>query len=238
MSDVTLPRVEKVSIIDQIVHVLRQSIVDGELAPGARLREVELSRQLGVSRGSVREALIRLEADGLVVSEAGRGASVVTLSADDIEEIYALRLLLEKEAVHRVARRASAEQLQQLLYLADDMIEAAAVDDVPRILKQNIRFHRLIWQWTGNSRLYELLRTFYAQVQLYLASSMYFQTHAQRVQSMAEHRQIVEALIDGDVATAAAVMETHLAEAERLVGLFMQTQGSDEAAWRHAHGSP
>ncbi len=223
-----LGKIDRVSVTSQIVETVRAAILGGELGPGRPLRELELARRLEVSRGSVREALIRLEAEGLVESRPGAGSFVIRLSAEDVAEIYHLRRLLEEEAVRLATGRAGAERLGRLRELADEMIEAGERDDVRTILELNPGFHGLIWRCSGNGRLVELLERYYNQVSLYLAASMHLQTHAQRMETVREHRQIVDAMERGDAEEAVAVMRRHLEEAERLLHLYMtHTAGVD-----------
>lgn len=222
-----LKKISKISIIEQVAEQLRNSIVDGDLRPGEHLREIDLAQQMGVSRGSVREALIRLEAEGLVESHVGRGSFVIELSEQDVAEIYDLRLLLEKEAVRLVTKKATDEQLQELLNLSEQTIAAGQQDDVSTILRVNAHFHGLIWEWAGNGRLCEMLKTYYRQVQLYLASSMHLQTHEHRMRTVNEHKEMVLAMVAREPETAAAVMQTHLQEAERLLRLFKNQHPTD-----------
>ncbi len=210
-----IKKVNKVSITNQVVEVLRNSIVNGDLQPGTHLREVDLAERIEVSRGSVREALIRLEAEGLVQSHVGRGSFVAELSDQDVVEIYDLRLLLEKEAVRLVTLSASEAQLQTLLDLSEQTIKASRANDIPTLLEINIEFHRLIWQWAENSRLCQLLETYYRQIQLYLASTTYRMPYERRLRAIEDHKNMVLAMMERDPEAAAQMMQTHLSVAEQ-----------------------
>src|ERR687884_94343 len=95
-------------------EVIREAIVDGRLAPGARLKEEELARELGISRTPIREALLILQAEGLVDAAPNRGATVRAHTAQDLDDLYQLRALLEGFAARRAAARLTAEQLEEL----------------------------------------------------------------------------------------------------------------------------
>ena len=95
-------------------EIIREAIIDGRLAPGQRLKEEELARELGISRTPVREALVILEGEGLVESVPKRGASVRAYAADDLDDMYQLRALLEGYAARRAATRISAEDVGRL----------------------------------------------------------------------------------------------------------------------------
>lgn len=214
-------RIEKVTLLDQVAGHLRELILNGDLAPGAHLREVELARQLGVSRGSLREALIKLEGEGLVASSPGRGTFVAQLQENDIEEIYGLRLLLEKEAVRLATQRLTPAEAEALRELADAVFAAGAAGDIPAVLRQNQEFHSTIWRLSGNRRLAGLLDTLYSQARVYLAFTIHYQDRELRRRTDEQHRQIVMAMAAGDAAGALTIMEAHLTEAERLLQLFL-----------------
>ena len=164
---------------------------------------------------------MQLEAQGLVESHPGRGSFVTKLFEDDISEIYALRLVLEKEAVRLFARRASPAEINRLKSLSEDMIAADAVKDNATIVRLNLEYHTLIWKGADNRRLYELLRTLYGQVQLYLASAMQLQSQDKRLQTLQEHLDLAGAVAAAETDEAVTVMQKHLEEAERLVKVFL-----------------
>lgn len=216
-----LNKIDRVSVTSQIVDSVRAAILGGDITPGESLKELDLATQLDVSRGSVREALIKLEAEGLIEARVGAGRFVIQLSTQDVSEIYDLRLILEEEVIRLATEQVTRDGLEQLGELADQMIEAGRRDDVRTILTVNPVFHSLIWKFSGNGRLTDLLERHYNQVSLYLAASMHLQTHADRMQTVMEHRQMVDAMAAGDEKLAMQVMERHLTEAERLLRLFM-----------------
>ena len=218
-------KVKKTSLTEQVVTNLRTSIVSGALPPGTHLAEAQLTKQLGVSRGSLREAFVQLEAQGLVESYPGRGSFVTELFEDDISEIYALRLVLEKEAVRLFTHRASPAEVATLKNLSEDMVTADLVKDTATIVQLNLEYHNLVWKAAGNQRLYDLLRTLYGQVQLYLASAMQLQSQEKRSQTLQEHRDLVAAVAAAETDKAVAIMQVHLEEAERLVKLFLLQSG-------------
>ena len=104
------PRERRV-LMDDAVDSIREAILNGRLAPGARLIEDDLATMLNVSRGPIRQALARLQQEGLVIHEAHRGASVAQVSPADISEIYSLRTALERLAMECAARRAAPGDL-------------------------------------------------------------------------------------------------------------------------------
>src|ERR1700749_4949114 len=115
------PSVKRRSLADEVTDQLRDFILTGQLQPGDRAGEAEISQRLRVSRGPVREALVRLEQEGLVVSEWHRGASVVDFTKEDVAELATLRTALEKLAMGQAARSATAEDLARLQEIVEQM---------------------------------------------------------------------------------------------------------------------
>src|SRR6266498_734808 len=118
-------------LADEVADRIRDAIFDGVYPPGGQLREVELSAALGVSRGPVREALLRLEREGLVRSEWHRGATVTALSEQDVAELDTLRAALEQLAVRLVIDHARGDDL-------------AAIDDVVRRMDRAADEHEMV----------------------------------------------------------------------------------------------
>ena len=139
---------------DHAYRLIRAQILSGERQGGDWLREGDLAESVGVSRTPVREALRRLTAEGLVSYERNRGVQVAAWTAEDLNEIFSLRSLLEPWAC-RLAATAATVDLDELDRLAHDMDAAArgSVADVDRITELNNRFHRLILEGSNNRRL-------------------------------------------------------------------------------------
>src|SRR5690606_27892766 len=123
-----IPALEVDILNDRVYEVLRNAIMSGALAQGERLVETQLSEKLGVSRGPLREAIRRLEHDGLVTSIPRRGVTVTVLSRNDVEEIYGLRTALECGAIRIACTKATASDLQELETLVNQM-KLASVED-------------------------------------------------------------------------------------------------------------
>lgn len=110
----TVRPVERVSLVDSVTREIKQAVLDGTLRPGAEFSIRELSRRLGVSHIPVREALRNLEAQGLIERRYSRSVMVVPLSADEVDEVYRLRALLESDVVARAVRKYTPEQIEEL----------------------------------------------------------------------------------------------------------------------------
>jgi GntR family transcriptional regulator, rspAB operon transcriptional repressor len=192
-----------------IAAALRERILGAELAAGAELRQDELAADLGVSRTPLREALRLLEGEGLVESSPHRPVVVAPLSADDLEQVYAMRIVLEATAVRMTAPRMEAADLAVLHGLLAEMAFHAERRDTPAWEAPHERFHNLLVSGAGSS---------YGERvgSLSLASRRYRRAYLGTravgwERGAAEHAAIAEACASGDGAEAAALLGAHLA---------------------------
>ena len=149
-------RMDVRTLKEQVVKLLREAIFSGRIKPGQRLNESELSRDLGLSRIPVREALQKLQEQGLVVDLPRRGKFVINLSEEEIQKINSLRIILEGEALRLCRAKITSEGVRDLTKLVGKMerfreateVDASALD---------IEFHRTIWSHSGNEFLAKTL---------------------------------------------------------------------------------
>ncbi len=191
---------------------IREQILSGALPSGGWLREGDLASTLGVSRTPVREAFRRLAAEGLVQHERNRGVQVRAWSMEDLEEIYALRTELEPWGCG-LAAAAGTVDLAELAALASAMDAAAegGAPDIDRITELNNRFHRIILDASGNTRLAAIL-TSLVQVPLVWRTFAHYPPEVLR-RSLAHHHEIVVALAARDSVWAESVMRSHVRNA-------------------------
>ncbi|MTW16431.1 FCD domain-containing protein [Rhodoplanes serenus] len=189
---------------------IRGHLLAGRWPAGTHLREAELSAELGMSRTPVRAALQRLAADSLIGFAPHLGATVPGWTADDLDEIFALRLALEGMAAERAATRATADQIAALDGLARAMAEAAAARGarLGRITEVNQRFHRLIVEASGSRRLLRLIELV-TELPVVVGTFVRYDDRAM-ARSIAHHGELVEAIRARDGTWARAVMEAHL----------------------------
>jgi DNA-binding GntR family transcriptional regulator len=133
--------------------VLRGAILSGRLAPGARVVEADIARQMTISRSPIREAVRKLEREGLVEYVPRRGTVVVGLSRDDVADAYALRAHLEAYGARLAASRASEAHLSRLAEMLERMRACAAADDLPGLVAADVEFHRRLCQAAGSRGL-------------------------------------------------------------------------------------
>ena len=209
----TVRPAERRGLADEVADRIREAIFDGAFPPGAPLREVELAANLDVSRGPVREALVKLEREGLVQLRWHRGSSVTTLSAADAEELYTLRGALERLAVTRAVAAASAAELAGLDAIVERMERA---DSDHALLRLDLEFHDAVYAAAHHARLAAAWRAIRSQVYLFLLTRI-GAADDYRGHVPAEHRALVGALRAGDPDAATELFDAHLRTAyERL----------------------
>ena len=200
---------------DRVYATLRDYLRAGRIATGAPLQEAALAQQLGVSRTPVREALARLASEGLVVAE-GRSFGVPALSDADIEDIYALRFLLEPEALREIARLSlSREALQSLKKPLNEMSAAHAAGDGAEFMEANYRFRAAWMALVPNRRLARAIELYADHVRYLRAFTL--EDRGVRAVVLKGLKRIVAALEAGEGGAAAEAMLAHLANAKRIL---------------------
>lgn len=195
-------------------HVLRQiqaAIVRGDLPPGSKISEPELARAYGISRGPLREALHRLEGQKLLVRVPHVGARVVSLSRQELGELYQIRESLEGLACRLAAQRMRPEEVEDLRAVLAEHERDAAFQSGRGYYQQegDFDFHYRIVQGSGNSMLIRLLcDELYQLARLYRIQ--YSATPNRPAQAFAEHHRILDAIADGDAELAELLMRRHI----------------------------
>lgn len=214
MSDISL------SVTNQsIAEALRADILCGRLQGGQPLRQDEIAARFGVSKIPVREALVQLKAEGLVDLHPNRGAFVSELSAAEADEIYVMRIALEKEVLARAIPHLTVSHLKR----AGELL--AAIDreeNIARWGELNWEFHATLYAPAGLPRVMETLRTLHANIARYLVlylAGMDYQKKSQR-----EHRLLLRACREGDAEKAQAILEGHLRSAATQLVKFLNKQ--------------
>jgi DNA-binding GntR family transcriptional regulator len=203
---------------DFAYSTLRAAIQEGSIQPGERLREVELAERLGVSRTPVREALKRLEAEGLVALAPRRGLVVAQLDQQQVHELYALREVLEGAAAAFAARHASEYEIEALQDLVRRHEEAGRSTE--QLVEINRHFHQTIYRAARNRYLLEALSSL--QGSLALLRETTYSAAGRPAAALGEHREIARAIRWRDAASAEEVARRHIRNAEqaRLALLF------------------
>ncbi len=200
------PKLQDMSQGEVAYHRLLEAIRTGHFRPGDRLREIDVASQLALSRTPVREALRKLESDGIVEHRPRIGAVIRTLSTPEVVELYEMRLVLERTAAEMAAKHASAAEIDVLIDL-NAQIEASGHDpQAAAALNQD--FHRCIYMATRNRFLLESARALNNALMLLGPTTL---DDAARIKTVStQHAQIIKAISAGDQAAAGTAADIHL----------------------------
>ncbi|HEY4349965.1 MAG TPA: GntR family transcriptional regulator [Paraburkholderia sp.] len=211
----------------QVENVLRQAIMTGRFAPGARLVERELCETLGVSRTSVREALRKLEAEKLVRSVPHKGPMVAVMSKQEASELYALRALLEGFAAYEFARLADDRAIARFGEAAKELRAEATARNQAGVLRAKTALYDVLLDNCGNSLIKEFLTSLYSRVNLLRATSL---MHPERLPaSLREIDKLYKALKARDGEAAQQAARVHVQNAEKAAMRMLDEQQPDEA---------
>lgn len=191
-----------------VFDTLRQAILDGTLQPGERLMEIHVAMQLGVSRTPVREALRKLELEGLVYTMPRRGAVVAQITQRDLQDVLEVRSALEELAVRKACRQMTEGELAQLEDAAREFELQVSRGDIMASAQADVAFHEIISTATGNRRLMQLLENIRSQVYRYrLENIKNKNSHPVLIR---QHNLIIEALREKDEDKAALAIKDHI----------------------------
>jgi DNA-binding GntR family transcriptional regulator len=193
-----------VSKTDLVAALLRELVITGEFAAGEQLRQRDLAQRFGVSQTPVREAMRRLESEGLLICDTHRGFTVVPPDDGRIEENFQIRAALESLGASLAARKIDAQGLARLHDLNEKMRALIDDDDDPAYAELNREFHFTVYEFAHSPLLLSLMRLLWASLH---PGPRVSRTHAE---SARQHDAILEALTEGDAAAASARTYQHI----------------------------
>ena len=206
---------EYLPLRDVVFQTLRQAIITGEIAPGERLMEIPLAKQLGVSRTPVREAIRMLELEGLVAMIPRKGAEVARITEKDLRDALEVRCALEELAVVLACKRITSEGKEKLKAACIAFREAISTKHVPSIVDTDIAFHDAIFEATQNPRLITLTHNLWEQVYRYRVE--YVKDFSYHDVLVSEHDAITNAILIGDTEKGREMMRNHIYNQEAIV---------------------
>ena len=206
---------EYLPLRDVVFNTLRQAILRGELQPGERLMEIQLAQRLGVSRTPVREAIRKLDLEGLVLMIPRRGAEVAEITRQDLEDVLEVRAALEELAVKDACEHITDEQLQDLKKAANEFKRSLEGTDLVACAEADIHFHEIIYAATNNKRLVQMLNNLREQMYRYRMENLKDKrTYRTLVE---EHDAIRRALKKHDKEKAGAAINVHIENQRRSI---------------------
>jgi DNA-binding GntR family transcriptional regulator len=210
---------DRLSLLETVYRELRRAIVNGVFAPGQMLRQEEIARRLGVSRAPLREALPRLEAEGMVHLHPRRGYSVVSLDPAEIKEIFDLRAMIESEAARIGARTRTPVDVALARSLQEQLSEVVDVDNpaaVTRWFELNAKFHETLLAPSGRRHFIRMAESLRNRVEAYIRVEIMLTGGL--AQSHQEHARLVDAFAAGNADLLALLVHQHCEHtAERLL---------------------
>lgn len=199
---------EYLPLRDVVFNTLRQAILKGELAPGERLMEIALAKKLGVSRTPIREAIRKLELEGLVLMIPRRGAEVARISEKSLKDVLEVRRSLEELAIELACQRMTEENVDELEQAGKDFEKAISSGSAIGMAEADEAFHDVIYNSTGNKRLVQILNNL--REQMYRFRLEYIKDEDKRQILQLEHKKILEALRLRHMADAKSAAREHI----------------------------
>lgn len=200
---------------DVVFNTLRQAILTGELKPGERLMEIHLANKLGVSRTPIREAIRKLELEGLVTMIPRRGAEVAQITEKSMNDVLEVRRSMDALCVELACERISEEALQELDSACDAFAEAVKTKDIRRIAQADVALHDIIVQATGNLRLVQLINNL--SEQMYRYRFEYLKDISRHQSLIQEHRMIFEGIKARNKEEASSAAKLHIDNQEKAI---------------------
>lgn len=218
--------VEQRVLHETVLVQLLMAIRNGQVKPGERIREVDIAERLGLSRGTVREALLRLEQDGVVVSQPHRGTFIAPITVEDAAELFSLRRVLESFAVELAVPRITDEAIDDLEATARAMVAAAEKGDHAEHRRLDLEFHEQICLISGHRHLYKAWAALALKLWL-----IYFDRRGRFVEDpvarSTAHFELIGILRHRDTAAAKDWIERHIANRGQRVVKYMTEDGSE-----------
>ena len=215
MSDLKMNVNEYLPLRDVVFKTLREAILKGNLAPGERLMEIQLANQLGVSRTPIREAIRKLELEGLVIMIPRRGAEVARITEKDLKDVLEVRTSLEELAISLACERISDASVEALKEALKNFKAAINGGDVTKIAESDVAFHDIIFAATDNARLIQIVNNL--REQMYRYRLEYLKDYTTHDSLYKEHEEIVAAIADRDKALARKLIVEHIYHQELTV---------------------
>lgn len=199
---------EYLPLRDVVYNTLRQAILRGELKPGERLMEIQLANKLGVSRTPVREAIRKLELDGLVLMIPRKGAEVADISEKSLKDVLEVRKALEELAVQLACEKISKAQIAELKEAAEEFKKILKSNDITQIAEADVCFHDVIYMATDNQKLIQLL--YNLREQMYRYRVEYLKRPGVYPKLIQEHEEIIRQIEKREKELAAEITCRHI----------------------------
>jgi DNA-binding GntR family transcriptional regulator len=200
---------------DVIFDTLREAIIVGELKPGERLMEVQLAQKMGVSRTPVREAIRKLELEGLVEMLPRKGAHIADLSVKDIMDVLEVRATLDGLASSLSASRITDEEIKELKHVQSQFVNYVEKENLQGSIKKDVEFHDIIYRSSRNDKLIQISNNLREQIQRFRV--IYIKDYSSTRELIKEHNEIIDAITTRDPEAAMRSAQTHIKKQEEAI---------------------
>lgn len=214
-SDFQVHMDEYLPLRDVVFKTLRQAILKGELKPGERLMEITLAKRLGVSRTPIREAIRKLELEGLVIMIPRKGAQVASITEKDLNDVLEVRRGMEELAIALACDRITQEEIQALKAAGDKFASLWEKDNLTELAEADVAFHEIIYNATNNNRLVQLLSNLREQMYRYRVE--YLKDKKVSETLVEEHQAIYDALASCDKEAAVRLVCLHIDNQQKAI---------------------
>lgn len=210
----------KSSLFETVYHEIESAIIDGSLKPGESLTELHLSRELGVSRTPIREALRRLEQDELIRYVPNKGAVVIGISRKDTEDMYNIRMLIEGLAAEWAAQNITSDELAEMKETIELQEYYASKGDSDQVLRLDDAFHEQLYNASRSRMLKHVLKNFHSYATPVRVLSI--KSNSRIIASVGEHRAIYEALENHDSSKGKLLAREHIENSKKNIDICME----------------
>ncbi len=225
--DFTVNFNEYMPLRDLVFTTLRQAILKGELQPGERLMEIQLAEKMGVSRTPIREAIRKLEKEGLVIMIPRKGAEVAGISEKMLKDVLEVRVTLEKLAFSLALEHIKPEDIEKLKAAEDEFATAVEKGTLIDMTNADEAFHFIIYEVADNEKLREMLNNLKENMYRYRLEYLKDQTYRESLEL--EHAGIITALEEKDEGAGLRVVEKHIENQKKAVMEKLEQEKKEKA---------
>ena len=211
-------QIDNQSLSEKAATILRHQIITGKYSQGQKIREAEISKHLGISRLSIREAFLQLEQEGLLVKEKNRFTKIVEFSLQDIKEIYSLRNMIECMCVEILleGKKIPEKELRDIILKLDEIYELKPIDSF-KWLEMDFAFHEIIVAKAGHSRAISIWGHLKNQIKFLLFPVLTETPLVMHSSTDESHTKVVDAMMNGDVKKTTELLKEHILSGSELV---------------------
>lgn len=215
MKEIKLVTDNYLPLRDVVFITLREAILKGDIEPGERLMELDLANKLGVSRTPIREAIRKLELEGLVKMAPRKGAEVAEITLEDLRDVLEVRKNLEELAVSLACKRATEEDISMVKKCHTRFIESLTTGNLTKMAEADEAFHDTIYGMTGNKRLIQIINNLREQMYRYRLECI--KDVDMRNTLVEEHAQLIDTIQKRDPESAKKIVQIHINNQEKTI---------------------